>query len=1003
MCNLKRMSMRNFYQKIATPLFIVAVMSLIGVNALQAQENIKWSGGSSTNALLEDNWFPAMGIEGNHLIIPHIGEYADPENPKHPVIESDSEITIESISIDVPYYFEEPLLDENNAPVLDEEGNAMVQVIEYPAGQLTIKMADEVILKTVSNSNGAYMRGTLIVESGIFQANRPLFFDADGAQFIARGTSKVYGHKDRFFMIGDRDGKVGATVLVEDEAYLEVNHSGGIDRWWPGLPHSTVTVKDNAKIAVAGDKTGNYVQRVADNQLLGGENHYPHFWYDVPTNKTIVVAIPNNKPQIYFADRQTARTERLLAEDAGSELAIETSALKQNGTSFVWKYGETTGGPYDKVLETKTTGENIIPLFTEAGNFFLVCEITDENGTYVSNEISYQIAPNYLNTVFAGKQYLRGDQKGGKIVFTVKGELEEGSAEWKWSTTSGSGYQSFETPVKGLEYTPDFNAIGVYYIVLEATVNGEATRSFEIEIEKQAYNAGALPIKWTAAVDEDFGNMFNWSPHAYPNQNAIEIPVTAPMWPIFTTGTDTIMAGSLIAQQDAVMDGETVVTPEIKAELIIRGSETDTLQWRGDTYGLRGLMKIESGVFTKQGPGLLRFEYMSSEIQISGNGVALFGKWNDDNSSLCFGNSNAPNRGGQIYMRDNAKMIFDPVATIFRFPTNADATFAKIHIQDNAQIEFIGDFVTGAASYDKLQRFVLPENHVLKNIYNPETNFTYVTARDLTDFAIANDETQYVSVEQSIEKLTLTNVGSLENFTWKYSTSAFGPWLDFAEPVVGDVATASFETPGTYYIIAQASDETLSSNVVKIVALDFKVLVDEVEGIFTLSVELPEGAKAEGGTWVVKAEGETEYENSDMAGGDLEYELESWHFGADGVYIVSYKAIYVDENAQDVDLFATPVAVTIVDGEIASVETAVGIKNAKAVVAGVYPNPNNGTFTLTVNADSYTVEVIDLAGNIVSKAKLSGNDNTITINNRGVYILKVTSKEGVTTQRVLVK
>lgn len=140
-----------------------------------------------------------------------------------------------------------------------------------------------------------------------------------------------------------------------------------------------------------------------------------------------------------------------------------------------------------------------------------------------------------------------------------------------------------------------------------------------------------------------------------------------------------------------------------------------------------------------------------------------------------------------------------------------------------------------------------------------------------------------------------------------------------------------------------------------------------------------------------------------MAGGDLEYELESWHFGADGVYIVSYKAIYVDENAQDVDLFATPVAVTIVDGEIASVETAVGIKNAKAVVAGVYPNPNNGTFTLTVNADSYTVEVIDLAGNIVSKAKLSGNDNTITINNRGVYILKVTSKEGVTTQRVLVK
>ncbi len=784
---------------------------------------------------------------------------------------------------------------------------------------------------------------------------------------------------------------------------MEINHADGISRWH-NLPHSTVTVKDNGKIAVANNYTEAYVGRIENNQLLGGDNHYPHLWYDVPTNKTNIIAIPNDMPWIYFADRSSPRTERLLAEEEGAELAIELSSFRDYGTKFEWKFGTTPEGPFDQVLVENADAQNIKPAFSTSGTLYLVCEVTVGSDVYQSNVLEYQIASNKLIPNFAGKQYLRGPQVGGKIVFEVDGELTEGSAEWKWSTTSGSGYQSFDPAVKGLEYAPDFDEVGVYFVVLEAEVDGEVQSSLEIEVERQALSAGPLPLIWTAAVDEDFGNMFNWTPHAYPNKNNVEIkPDAGTLWPVFTAGTDTIMNGSVIGYKAAVMDGEEILEPEVKAQLIVRASENDTLQLRGDSYGLHGILKVESGVFLKEN-NLLRFEHNSSEIQVTGTGVVIFDKWNDDNSSLCFGNSNDPTRGGQIYMSGNGKMIFEPVAAIFRLTTNPDADFSKMHLQDNAEMIFIGDYTSAIATFDKNNRFVLGEDYVLSNLYDEVTNYTYVSARNLNDFAIANDETQYVSIDQPITKLTLANVDGLETFTWKYSTGALGPWADFADPIVGDEAALVFENVGEFYVAAEASDGTLTSNVVKIVVMDFKVMVDDEEGVYTLSVELPDGAKEDGGAWVVKAPGATEYENSDYADEGLEYELDGWQFEeGDGEYIISYKAIYVDEEENDIDIFATPARVVVENGEITVVDTAVGIKGAKAIVAGVYPNPNNGTFTLSVDADVYTVEVIDLAGNVISKAQLSGANNTITLSNSGVYIVRVTTSERSTVQRVIVK
>lgn len=54
--------------------------------------------------------------------------------------------------------------------------------------------------------------------------------------------------------------------------------------------------------------------------------------------------------------------------------------------------------------------------------------------------------------------------------------------EWKYTTTSGSGYTSFGTAETGTTYTPNFAAAGIYYVVCEVDFGTEVITSNEVEI-----------------------------------------------------------------------------------------------------------------------------------------------------------------------------------------------------------------------------------------------------------------------------------------------------------------------------------------------------------------------------------------------------------------------------------------------------------------------------------------------------------------------------------------
>jgi len=86
--------------------------------------------------------------------------------------------------------------------------------------------------------------------------------------------------------------------------------------------------------------------------------------------------------------------------------------------------------------------------------------------------------------------------------------------------------------------------------------------------------------------------------------------------------------------------------------------------------------------------------------------------------------------------------------------------------------------------------------------------------------------------------------------------------------------------------------------------------------------------------------------------------------------------------------------------------TSVGInESANNLGLSLYPNPNNGIFTLNIKAKNVLVKIMNTTGQVVlTKNNVNTNEQIDLSNNaKGIYFVTVTSNEAVTTQKVIVR
>jgi hypothetical protein len=172
-----------------------------------------------------------------------------------------------------------------------------------------------------------------------------------------------------------------------------------------------------------------------------------------------------------------AAKQNLAVGQSGTPLVISES---KPASSREWKYSTATGGPYQSFTPSQT-GSTYTPLFNEAGKYFVVCESKIDDSTYTSNEVSIEVKLVTVTIQNPDKQTIKANTNGSPI--KVVESVTASSREWKYSTTSGSGYQSFNPKQSGSTYTPRFATAGTYYVICESTIYGKVYTTTEVQIE----------------------------------------------------------------------------------------------------------------------------------------------------------------------------------------------------------------------------------------------------------------------------------------------------------------------------------------------------------------------------------------------------------------------------------------------------------------------------------------------------------------------------------------
>ena len=166
-------------------------------------------------------------------------------------------------------------------------------------------------------------------------------------------------------------------------------------------------------------------------------------------------------------------TQNIAANTNGILLTVtETPAA----TSRQWEYSTTSGGPY-QAFGTAQTGTTYSPNFNAAGTYYVVCVSTYPGSLNTTsnqvqvNVVSNSIAPTSSQSILVG---VNG------TTLTVTETPAGNSRQWKYSTTSGSGYVAFGTAQTNTTYTPNFAVAGTYYVVCTSVINGITAISNEV-------------------------------------------------------------------------------------------------------------------------------------------------------------------------------------------------------------------------------------------------------------------------------------------------------------------------------------------------------------------------------------------------------------------------------------------------------------------------------------------------------------------------------------------
>ena len=180
----------------------------------------------------------------------------------------------------------------------------------------------------------------------------------------------------------------------------------------------------------------------------------------ITNNQDVIIKVPYHINGGFDFNENNVFTAYLSDEngDFANEIQIGSLQFFASDTIIATIPGNTPSGTHYRI-RVKSSDPNLI---------------SDDNGKDITI-INVQVAISPADT-----QNITVGQPG--TMLTVSENPTADSREWKYATTSGGPYQSFDPAETGTTYTPLFNTQGTYYIVCQSVIGGNTYTSNEVVI-----------------------------------------------------------------------------------------------------------------------------------------------------------------------------------------------------------------------------------------------------------------------------------------------------------------------------------------------------------------------------------------------------------------------------------------------------------------------------------------------------------------------------------------
>jgi hypothetical protein len=955
-----------------------------------------WTGSISSNVLTSDNWSPAVQLTetattaGPNITVPRI-----PLKPGNLLYDNVATLSgaqnIAVRSLGGASMPNNGAISGTDSVDLDVDGIKETRlsnskfIVNLDAGYVfTVQNGT-----TATNNQNWYPGGTIIVKSGTLTTSRPIYMTSDSSTFIVEGNgilttgTAVFGGNGGAFTANN-----GGQLIVRGNG--QVTFGGWNGRTTRPSKGPQIYITENGKITMTGQI--NFTPHIRDsNKITGLPDYYPVTKIDVAANRTYLWAVPNNQLLVGQTDKQT-----LTAGAAGSLVSVVLNQAWKDcdPNSFVWKYTTTPGGPY-VAFSPNVQNDSIYPVFTVSGTLYLVCQANkiSDGSLLTTNEVKFVVGSNKAILSPNGAQYLRLGQTGAPITVTETGTLT--SREWKYSTTSEGPYISFSPAQTGATYTPNFDATGDYFVVCESTLDGTLERSGEILINYDTWTGGARSLVWTGTSGSAIGNAANWNPIAYIHRNNITVPTGVSNMPLISNaGPDTI--GSLAIQANANL---TINKPSL----------SDTLNIRTDNQNMGdGQLIIQSG--TVHASAGIRIVNNPAKIIVQGSGSLIFRQ----GLGLAFG-GNPVTSGGKLIVSDNGLVKHD--VGPYRISTNKADTFSRTFIKGHGQVWFLGDQITTIKGTWIPNKKILPDTlsaDTIFYIYDAAANYSKVWVYDTTKFCIKQYARQFVGRNQPAP-FNIVDATGLSNLQWYYrKNAADGKNIDNADAwtlasgASGTSANIAFPETGEYFVKCIGTDgssnpqSTLNFGRAVVVAVDVAPAETQsiAEGAPTAAISRISPLKSTG-EWKYSTTLGSNYQSFVPAVIDtsnVSFNFEQAGLAPNLTYYIVFETstAYTDDDAKPVIVYSNPVQINY--GNVGIVQ--------KRDNLSIYPNPTSGNFKVNAGTlKSFTLEITDVAGKVVYSKKYSNTSSieSVSINKKGLYLVKLISGEKVRVSRLIVK